>query len=202
MLEEAVCRWRCRLLSVSTQGNDLGADRTLLERLWDQDFGQFIKDELGFTILATGEHRNILYVARDAEAAPRSALPRYNRSFWAAFVIPLKDGERRFINLDTQRFSYDETSFREAGGEVREMTADYVAQPGAVRDAQHIAEQIQRWLTDQGLDPAPFLIDERHAVRSAHPTALDVLLRALDSEQLRRVSLPLDIVQALKARAR
>lgn len=186
---------------LSQLGNDLGSDRPLVERISRRKLAQFIKDEFNFTIEITGQHRNILQIMRDGAATPVSAVPpRYNRSFWAAFVIPLKEGERRFLNLGTLTFGPDKASVEAAGGEIREITADYVAQPETSGSPQCIAEQVQRWLTDQGLDPAPFLDQKRHAVRHARQSALDVLLEALDGDQLRRVHLPLDIVQALNAR--
>ena len=187
---------------LSQLGTDLGADRAVLERLSHRKLGQFVEEAFSFTIQVTGQNQNVFYIARDATATSASESPRrYNRSFWLPFAVPLMEDDRRFINLDTQKFGPDEASLRAVGGDVREIVADYLRQPGEPGDPQSIAEKINRWLSDQELDPALFLSTQKQrAAFSAQRSALDVLLESLDYDQLKRVNLPLDIVQALKAR--
>lgn len=187
---------------LSQLGTDLGADRGALERLSHGKLREFVEEALTFTIKATGQNQNIFYIARDATATSASETPpRYNRSFWSAFAVSLMEDSRRFLNLDTQRFGPDEPSLRKVGGDVREIVADYLRKSGEPGDSQSIAGNIRRWLSDQELDPAPFLLTQKQrAAFSAQRSALDVLLESLDNDQLKRVNLPLDIVQALKAR--
>lgn len=187
---------------LSQLGTDLGADRRALERLSHRKLRQFVEEALTFTIKVTGQNQNVFYIARDATTTSASETPRrYNRSFWLAFAVSLMEDNRRFLNLDTQRFGPDEASLRKVGGDVREIVADYLRQPGEPGDPQSIAEKISRWLSDQELDPAPFLLTQKQrAAFSAQRSALDMLLESLDNDQLKRVNLPLDIVQALKAR--
>lgn len=187
---------------LSQLGTDLGADRATLERLSHRKLRQFVEEAFSFAIKVTGQNQNVFYIARDATATPASEFPmRYNRRFWLAFAVSLMEDDRRFLNLDNQRFGPEEASLLEVGGDVREIVADYLRKSGEPGDSQSIAGNIRRWLSDQELDPAPFLLTQKQrAAFSAQRSALDVLLESLDNDQLKRVNLPLDIVQALKAR--
>jgi hypothetical protein len=189
---------------LSQLGNDLGQDLPILEKLSRQRLSEFIQKEFDFEIGRTGQHQNILYVVRPGHAiseiqTPKPGIPRYLSRFWAAFSIPLSEGERRFIDIHTLSFGPDELSLRGTGRDIREIRPELIVPRGTYGSATDIADRIDRWLQEQHLDRAPFLAQQGHSARDL-PSLLDQLLDALDGGQLKRISLPLDIIRTLSER--
>jgi hypothetical protein len=190
---------------LSQLGNDIGEDRRLIEKITKKKFSDFIKDDLGFEIHAMGEHQNILYLVPpeyttgQPESHKRHS-PRYTKAFWAAFAKPIEEGERRFINLATHEFGADEETLRQRGGEIREISPSFTSPAEGSGSAMEIAERLERWLKEQELDPEPFLLRRRRPTSAGSMSLLDMLLNSLDVEQLKRVSLPLDVVRILNDR--
>jgi hypothetical protein len=193
------------LYYLSQLGNDLGTDRQRVEQLTGQKLADFIQKEFNFETGRTGQHQNILFIVRpnhlisEVEAA-KPGLPRYRSRFWAAFAVPLPEGQRRFIHIPTLGFGPEESFLGGTETDVREIGPEYVTQSGETRAAFQIADCIERWLQTQQLDRAPFLAQPRHALGDALPSLLEQLLNALDGEQLKRISLPLDIIRTLNER--
>lgn len=190
---------------LSLLGNDLGSDRQLLEKLSGLKLSEFIQKECKYAIGRTGQHANVLYIVRPqtsdlAIPNPKPVFPRYISRFWAAFAIPLQEGERRLINISTLDFGSDETELRKLGPDIREIDAEYIAPHDASGSAAEIGRRVERWLQHQQLDPTPFIAQPRRPSRDASPSLLDQLLEALRDDQLMRVSLSLDIVRTLRER--
>jgi len=97
---------------LSQLGNELQEDRKILERLTKKKVSEFIQEEFQYNIGRTGSHSNVLFiVAPGADPAkPDAALPRFNKRFWAAFSVPLSEGERRFLDLSDLNFGPDSES--------------------------------------------------------------------------------------------
>jgi hypothetical protein len=189
---------------LSQLGNELGSDRLLLEKLTGQKLLEFIHKEFNFEIGKTGQHQNVFYVVRPGQAiseiqTPKPVIPRYAMRFWAAFSIPLHDGDRRFIDIHTLAFGPDELPLRVTGTDIREIRPEFIAPPDTSRSPTEIADRIERWLQEQHLDRAPFLAQRGDSTRDL-PSLLDQMLDALDGGQLKRISLPLDIIRTLRER--
>jgi DNA primase len=186
---------------LSQLGNELGEDRKLLEKLTRMKVSQFVAKEFGFEIGRTGTHQNVLYLVAPGGGAepPPVAAPRYNSRFWTAFAVPLPEGERRYIELAEFEFGTDAEALAASGGEVREITADFLTKVDQPRTPAQIAERITAWLETQKLDVADFLLQKRRRAREGN-SLLDRLLSALDKEQLKRTNLPLDVIRSLDAR--
>jgi len=181
-------------------GSLLGSDRTALEALTGKKLVAFVQDDLGHEIEREGAHNNIIVVKiGEPIAGVRSATtatPRYAPRFWAAFRVPLGDeGDHRFINLSTMAFG---TSREEVGdGEIREIGSEFIVQNGGPVDASVILENIDKWLAEEGLEAKPFLLQRKEG-QQEDKSLLDLMILALNGEQLKRVSLPLDVVKTLK----
>ena len=122
------------------------------------------------------------------------AAPRYVPRFWAAFAVPLRENEDRFIDLETFEFG-PKDALAVQDRDVRPIAAEYVAPPEASGSAAETAERIARWLDAQGLDGERFRVRPRRS-RPAGESLLDQILSgapiATSSE---RITLPLDVIK-------
>ena len=188
---------------LSRLGNELGSDRNVLEKLTGMKLAQFVRDNLAYEIGAGGSHQNVLFLvapggAPTASVMANSASPRYAPRFWAAFAVPLAEGDDRAINLDSFNFG-PTTKIGVDGANVRPIASEFIAPKEASGSAAETAERIKAWFAAQNLDGARF-----HAVlrrqRSDGQSLLDKMFTALDQDQRRRVLLPLDVIKALTER--
>ena len=77
-----------------------------------------------------------------------------------------------------------------------EIDRKYIA--GTDANSSDVLQNIEAWLDDHQLDPGPFLQrDDMESSRSSGDL-LGRLLEALDTEELRRLSIPLDIARKLR----
>jgi len=188
---------------LSQLGNELGdEDRKLLEHLTHTKISQFVTSAFDYEVGRTGQHKNILFlVAPNGTAVPPAAAPRYNPRFWAAFKVPLHEGERRFIDIETFEFGLDATQFAAQDAEVREIDPGFLPKGDEVPTPDEILERIAVWLDTQQLHQAQFLL-QRRKQKSEDGSLLTALIRALDKDQLKRVSLPLDVIRTLDSHRR
>ena len=187
---------------LSQLGNELLSDRQLLEKLTKGRLSDFIRSEFDFEIGKSGAQRNVLYLLQPGTTSSalqdlRPNPPRYNSRFWAAFAVPILDGESRFLGLQNFTFGPDKKALRKTEMDVLEIKQEYVTPQDASRSPGEIAGQIARWLDDNEFTPGRFLTRCQRFSHDAMPSVLEQLLGALDEEQLKRVSLPLDIIQTL-----
>lgn len=186
---------------LSQLGNDLGEDdRKQLERLTHTKISQFVASTFDYEIGRSGQHQNILYlIASGGTAMSSEATPRYDSRFWAAFREPLQEGERRFIDIETLEFRADAAQATTQTERVREIDAQFLPKKTDIPTADEILKRIEQWLSAQRLDKTPFML-KRRKQHSKHESLLTILVNALDKDQLRRVNLPLDVIQALDTR--
>ena len=189
---------------LSQLGNELNEDRKSLERLTRKKISEFVQDEFSYEIGRTGSHKNVLFiVAPGADPAmPDAALPRYNRRFWAAFSVPLPEGERRFLDLNDLNFGPDLGDGRLDGNNIREIGSEFLPAANESRTPAQIGEQIKAWIDAQKLDEERFIVVRRKRSSDTGRNLLADLIAALDKDQLRRVSLPLDVVEVLRSKSR
>ncbi|HEX3422300.1 MAG TPA: hypothetical protein VHS33_02705 [Sphingomicrobium sp.] len=182
---------------LSQLGNELGEDRKLFESLTGRKLSEFLSSEVGFQLDRTGVHKNVLFIRRPGSASPPPpAKPRFRRAFWLAFAAPLEAGSERHINIDTLKWAADADYVTEGGGEVRPIAAKFIAKDAEASDAD-IISQIEKWLQEQNLEEDRFHVQKRRSERHGERSLLDVVLIALSADQLKRVSLPLDVVKSL-----
>ena len=127
---------------------------------------------------------------------PGSALPRFHPAFWAAFIKGLDPQTRRFISVGPPP-RFQDVSGEETPIDSTEVTSEYIV--GSDDDVAVVHRSIRKWLGDNHLDESPFLAE----VASKRPQLpsddlLGRLLLSLTSEELKRMSIPLDIVSKLR----
>lgn len=187
-------------LFLSRLGAELGSDRVELEKLTGTKLSQFIRSNFEYEIGVGGQKSNVLFLVRPGASpeAPQRLVPRYLARFWAAFAVPLADGEQRYIDLQSLRFGPDAATFGGAAESIRQIAAEYVAPRGASGSAADTAARIERWLEAQHLDAGHFLVRQKRS--SEYRSVLEALLYALSGDELKRISMPLDVIKTLSER--
>jgi hypothetical protein len=171
-----------------------------LEKLTGMRLLDFIRDSYQLEI--SGQHKNIYAIVLSEANLPavrfldKSTPPRYNRRFWAAFGIPLGNDERRYLNVETMEFGSDKEALGDASADIREIGPDFINKERERLDPQLVAENVEKWLSQESLEPSRFTVGSKHANRAPR-SVLDAMFLTLSQDDLRRITLPLDIVRKL-----
>ena len=138
-------------------------------------------------------------LATSAGSLSSPGTPRYHAAFWAAFRIPLDTPKRRYLSLKSPTHFRD-TELEEAPDGFIEIEPRYIAD--ADTETIDIMKHIEEWIKLNDLDEAQFLWAHNKKDGSLPPNSLlDRFLLALDAEDLKRVSMPLDIIKKLRLEA-
>ena len=122
--------------------------------------------------------------------------PRYHRAFWAAFRKPLDEPNGRYMSVQPP-LRFQDASPEDRPDGFAEITREYIA--GLEVEEKEVQQKIQDWLAANGLDSEPFLLKSKPTVaRLPSDDLLGRLLLALESDELERISMPLDIVLKLR----
>ena len=124
---------------------------------------------------------------------------RFRPAFWAAFRKPLDHSLRRYMNTQPPFHFRDENADIQQIGFV-EIERRYIVETDA--DDAAVQQKIDDWLAENRIDATVFLNDSRHkAAQLPSDDLLGRLLFALEPEELRRMSIPLDIVKKLRGQS-
>lgn len=138
-------------------------------------------------------------LARARERAVISG-PRFHRAFWAAFRVPLEEGQRRFLSTHRPIQFEDRPATNESHPVgYAEVERQYVADADC--EAQGVQQLIASWLDANELDQVPFLASNSAVADLPKHDLLGRLLVALDADDLKRVTMPLDIIRKLRQQA-
>ena len=125
-----------------------------------------------------------------------SGTTRYHRALWAAFRMPLEDSSKRYICQNAPIHFEDIPPGQQPRDGYVEIDRSFVAN---TLDAPQVQEKIEDWLAANDVDPAAFHISKGHQRQSLPANnLLDRLLVALDPDELRRITMPLDIVEKFR----
>jgi hypothetical protein len=125
---------------------------------------------------------------------------RFHHRFWAAFAVPLREGQRL---IDLHDYTFHDVSDDELPADgFGIITPDFVPSEEAESRDSLIREQIDRWLGINGWSrervaakqplkaaPAPNVASTK--------SVLHAIVEALDRRQLQSVTMPLDVVATL-----
>ena len=128
------------------------------------------------------------------------SVARYHPAVWAAFRKPLANDKLRYVSRDGVLHFVDVTTESAPEGFVKLDGELIDAGDG---DPRLIESRILQWIDQNGLDVTRFLL-KRTASGSKFPSndLLSEVLTSLEVEDLRRISMPLDIVQKLRSKQR
>lgn len=193
---------------VSALGNALGDDLKRIKELTQSGLNDFIRQYLShrFALEKIGTHGNIAVVVdRSEQSGPAEEAqthhgggPRFHPRFWAAFLVPLKEGNVRIFHVD--QVSFEDRPTAEAHSDALTIPTEFIAGPGEERDVEKVKNNIARWLEQNGLEMEKFLAYKRFHSNTHHQpveSLLSAVLAALDQRQLQSTSLTLDVVAAL-----
>ena len=134
----------------------------------------------------------------DRTIEPRKTDRRYNAAFWAAFRKPLDPSFRRYLRVDQPHHFRDTDDEGIVGPGYTEIERSFIASAGA--DDATVEESIRGWLEAKGMEAQVFY-QVGGETTLPHDDLLGRLLSVLDAEDLRRMTIPLDIVQKLRRKA-
>ena len=182
----------------------------LNEILAGRKLAQFMADELGDVIVEPTPHSTTLLQAKPADEWQAAAEPsvlasnhrlRLNRVLWLAFSRPIAQGCERRLQLEPcVRFWDSQPPLTEVAGRLlvsREYLAPSAEELRPRKRDEVVTENIRRWMRDNGLDINKFEDRQTGALPQIHVSSqnpLWLLIAALDEEEQKRVSLPLDVI--------
>ena len=123
---------------------------------------------------------------------------RYNAAFWAAFKKPLESSLRRYLYVKRPMHFKDTDGEETLGAGYTEIDREFIASSDA--DDTKVEESIHGWLESKGIDAQTFY-QSAHETTLPHDDLLGRLLTTLDADDLRRMTIPLDIVEKLRRTA-
>ena len=123
--------------------------------------------------------------------------PRFDPAFWAAFRVPLDEKKRRFVSTrapilfeDTPSVEYDRAGFVE-------IERQYIATAGS----DDVQQLISDWLRTHDLDHRTYLAAKKESSYLPANDLLGRLLVSLEPDELKRMSIPLDVIGKLRREA-
>lgn len=188
---------------LSKLGIDLGPDRKRIEEKFGLSVREFLKQFTSYNLAVFGAHQNIYGIVRTgvnpSNVSPNFKTRRYNRQFWAAFISS-DHPVNRYINVDTLAFDIDEERVKDGAGRVVAISPEYQVAWSNPNKNSIASKNITEWLRANQLEPERFYFSGSETTATGSHTVLDKLLSSLSDDQLRRVSLPLDVINSLRKR--
>lgn len=171
---------------------------------------RIVKIILPATVSVNGDVMNFIPVRADVSNLAVSP-PRYNRAFWAAFSHTLTPGHTRLVGFEPQVHfeDIDGGAPAETSKKVIPPTSitDIAIEPNSAKRIHIINEKISGWLQENNVNVDAVLAKTENEQSSTKISGLhkrsmlDLLLDALDDDELKRIQLPLDIVAKLNRRS-
>jgi len=124
---------------------------------------------------------------------------RFKPWFWAAFVKQIETGKRRWV---LQNRYLDASGDRPVPPSAREVVPDDVVYPGTGQpvDSAAVSASIEAWVKRNGVDLAEFNAGGSVHGHQGNEPVRRLAFESLDSADLRRIKIPMDIVLKLIAR--
>ncbi len=224
LVEEARSRWQTgKLLLLSqiprflkTQGiepTDVQAGRSLLNALrmdCAQELSLFqdpknaavwaaIPSDVGAKLQGPDVFSSFRRTSDEASSPTESSSVKFKPWFWAAFVKPIENGKRRWI-LSNRYLDESTPDNRGDLTNAREVVSDDIRYPGPEQpvNKSEVSAAIEDWATRNQVDLSDFEADQPEP--KAHQPLKHLSFESLDISDLRRISVPLDIVMKLITR--
>ena len=125
---------------------------------------------------------------------------RFHPAFWAAFRVPLDEGNRRFVSTRKPvRFVDSSANAEDYSTGWIEVEQQYIA--GADCDVSGIQQLITNWLSANDVDTGKYLAASRGPSDLPSHDLLGRLLLALDADDLKQMTIPLHIIKKLRQQA-
>ena len=132
-----------------------------------------------------------------SKTGSKPQLTRWHPAIWAAFRKPIPENADRYVQVDEAVRFIDV----ERGDEAPEgLRVDHSFIAGLEAPPQAIYDKIMEWLQDSDLDISRFRLESKVEQGEALPRndLLGKLISALDPSDLKRISIPMDVVAKLR----
>ncbi|MCY3873611.1 MAG: hypothetical protein OXF88_04885 [Rhodobacteraceae bacterium] len=133
----------------------------------------------------------------EASGPKAVAVARYHPAVWAAFRKPLDNGNVRYLSVEGLIRFVDVTSAMNRAGYVK-VDREFIGSMD--NDPKVIETNILRWTDTNGLDAFRFRSRKPSVRQFPSNDLLSAFLASLGEEDLRRISIPLDIVHKLRSK--
>ena len=125
-----------------------------------------------------------------------SGTTRLQPALWAAFRKPLDESRARYVSHRAPVHFEDVPLGEPPLGEFTEVERSYIVDTA---EASQVQGKIEDWLAANNLDSTAFRASKGHESKSLPANdLLGRILVALDPDQLRRITMPLDVVDKLR----
>jgi hypothetical protein len=195
---------------VSALGIDLGKDLSRLKEISGISLTAFIRRHLSekVQLIRLGAHSNVdALIAREAALSDLTNIPlgqpRYNRRFWAAFLVP-PAGRRRLLDLADFTFNDDDHETQDVPTGKIPIDQAYIVHYEVADRNDIVKTHIESWLAAHNLSADRFLQQKSSPEPASVCTktrtgssVLEAMIEALDRRQLQTTQLSLDVVAAL-----
>ena len=143
------------------------------------------------------EYRLIEKLLRDGHKEEGDKNPRFRPAVWAAFKIPLDKDKERYID-PKEPIHFRDIPSKEGPQEGIRVDRKFIT-GDSDSDPTEIGDKIREWLKENNLEEILFLASRQiKSTRLPSDDLLGRLLFSLDSDDLKRVSMPLDVIKKLR----
>jgi len=127
------------------------------------------------------------------------ASPRFHRAFWAAFIKDLEPEKHRHVFIGPPP-RFRDLGIDEDPGDTIKVAKEYIV--GTDDDIAAVYESIKKWIRANKLKEEVFVAKSTPIAEELPPDdLLGRLVESLTQEELKRMSIPLDIVSKLRRQA-
>ena len=132
----------------------------------------------------------------EGNSSKTSGIPRFHKTYWAAFKADLKTSQRRFVFISDEPSFLDVDSANPAPAEGIEVERSSLVSSNSSSD-EDVYKQMMAWSKSNEIDLDRLKLGFYSKENSKGGSLMESVLGALDSSDLQRISIPLDIVQKL-----
>ena len=128
-------------------------------------------------------------------------LIRYDRTLWQAFYYPISPAVDRYLKVDEQvrMFEFAQNSPGAPEGAIKLGPSDVTnADDPSGTAFSNVSAKIEAWATRHRVDISRFKKITAH--RSINKSLLDLMLETISEDDLRQVSMPLNVIKSLAAK--
>ena len=129
--------------------------------------------------------------------SPKPSLLRLHPAFWAAFRKPIDNSLERYIQV-SDRVMFIDVKREDAPQDALHVERQYIV--GLEASPEKTYKNAMQWITENKLDTSDFLHKPSFTGTNRLPQhdLLGRLILALDSQELQRTSIPMDVVAKLR----
>lgn len=132
----------------------------------------------------------------NSSTSTSSNIPRFHKTYWAAFKVRLNDKERRYLSISDEPSFLDIDMGENPPEGTIEVERKFLTTPDTSSD-HDIYNKLIEWAKIYNIEVDKLILGYYSKGKSNSESIMHSILEALDVTDLQRMSIPLDIVQKL-----